>query len=232
MNPESHPLKTRSLSTPRAGLWLAASLVLTPAVDHAAPIRGLYSTGVNTVDFTVNNSAVGYTALRLDPLRLGALRGAGCALRIASQPRGSTVLAGATVRLTVVADGCPPLGYQWKRDGTDLPGATQATLELAAVTGNHTGDYTDPNPTGLRIDGLRADGLKGMAAPPMLAIARSGADLRVTWPSSATGFKLHSTSSLAPPAWSEVNAPVKIEGALNVVTITPGLAPAFYRLQQ
>lgn len=363
--------------------------------------------GANTVEFKINNASLGYTALRLDPLRLGALRGTGCKLRIAAQPNGSTVFAGATVTLAVVADGCPPVTYQWQRDGQDLPGRTTASFELPGITsasggsytvvvrdstgvtlasepavvavldpipglfntgvdatskaaedgsvdlhyqlatnphdpaskdaivedstlwpivagpwlavtetskwigplaanagapgeytyrttfvvpadfdpasvrvegfwtsdnnapdivvnGNSTGisitgDFTiltkftltsgfrsgtntldflvanagtEPNPTGLRIEGIRADGRRGVATPPSLAIARTPTGASVSWPVSATGFKLYSTPSLGTPAWTEVNAPVTIEGDRNVVAITPAAAATFHRLQK
>lgn len=98
--------------------------------------------GANTVEFKVNNASAGYTALRVDPLRLGALRGSGCKLRLAAQPKGATVFAGATVTLAVAADGCPPLRYQWKRDGQDLAGRTTAGFELANISAAQGGAYT------------------------------------------------------------------------------------------
>ena len=362
--------------------------------------------GVNLVEFKVNNASAGYTALRLDPLRLGALKGAGCKLRIATQPADTTAFAGATVKLTVVADGCPPLRYQWQHNGTDLPGRTEATLELANVTGSQSGTYTvlvtdttgslsssparlvvlepipglfntgvdatgkpledgavdphyrlttnpqDPssqdamvedstawpivdgpwlansetskwigpglsataaagdyvyratftipadfdlatvrvtgqwtsdnnatdilvngtgtgiintgafgalsaftiatgfrtgentlafaisnpgteaNPTGLRIEGIRADGAKGVAPAPALSVTRTPDGVRLAWPTASSGFQPYATPSLATPAWAPVNAPVKVEGTENYVLVVPAKATEFFRLQR
>ncbi|MDP3069352.1 MAG: immunoglobulin domain-containing protein [Opitutaceae bacterium] len=57
-------------------------------------------------------------------------------------PAAQTVTAGAAVTLTVTAGGRTPLTYQWKRDGSDLPGATAATLTIAAAQPGDAGAYT------------------------------------------------------------------------------------------
>ena len=51
------------------------------------------------------------------------------------------VLDGAPAIFTVQATGSQPLGYQWQFNGTNIPGATQATLDLAAVTASDGGSY-------------------------------------------------------------------------------------------
>lgn len=61
---------------------------------------------------------------------------------ITTQPESRTVTAGAPVTFTVEASGTPPLRYQWRKDGADLPGATGATLSLANAQSAHAGSYT------------------------------------------------------------------------------------------
>jgi hypothetical protein len=58
------------------------------------------------------------------------------------QPRSITVLEGslATFRVTV-SGGIPPIQYQWRRDGADLAGATQAQFSVVAATAT-AGTYT------------------------------------------------------------------------------------------
>src|SRR6185503_14557820 len=49
---------------------------------------------------------------------------------ITQQPTGRTVRAGSDVTLSAAASGTPPMLYQWNHSGTDIPGATNATLFL------------------------------------------------------------------------------------------------------
>mgnify|MGYP002389471278 CR=1 FL=1 len=51
---------------------------------------------------------------------------------ITGQPTGRTVVPGATVTFRVEA-GPGTVSYQWRRDGANLPGATNATFTLAAA---------------------------------------------------------------------------------------------------
>jgi alpha-tubulin suppressor-like RCC1 family protein len=51
------------------------------------------------------------------------------------------VLAGATAVFSVAATGSQPLHYQWQLNGTNIAGATQATLIVAAVTTASAGSY-------------------------------------------------------------------------------------------
>jgi uncharacterized repeat protein (TIGR03803 family) len=68
--------------------------------------------------------------------------------RILMQPAGLTTLAGATVKLSVLAQGTAPLAYQWQFNGTDLAdggnisGALSPTLSLTSVATNQSGSYT------------------------------------------------------------------------------------------
>ena len=62
---------------------------------------------------------------------------------------------------------------------------------------------------------------------PALAIARSGANLIVSWPADVAGFTLETTEILGGPTWKPVSGVVG-----NAATITPGAAQAFYRLRQ
>lgn len=54
----------------------------------------------------------------------------------------ATATAGSTVTISVAHDGTAPFTYQWRKDGVDLPGATNATLLLVNVTRADAGAYT------------------------------------------------------------------------------------------
>ncbi|MCX7750745.1 MAG: immunoglobulin domain-containing protein [Candidatus Bipolaricaulota bacterium] len=62
--------------------------------------------------------------------------------QITAQPEPQSACPGASVLLTVSASGTPPLSYQWKKNGADVPGATTAVLTLSPFTEAHVGTYT------------------------------------------------------------------------------------------
>lgn len=61
---------------------------------------------------------------------------------ITSQPQSVAVTVGNTVNFNVVSTGSVPLSYQWKKNGSNLSGATSATLTLSNVQIADAGDYT------------------------------------------------------------------------------------------
>lgn len=66
----------------------------------------------------------------------------GTAVSLVSHPANSTNNAGNNVTLSVAATGTPPLLYQWQFNGSDLPGATNASLVLNNLQTNNTGVYS------------------------------------------------------------------------------------------
>ncbi len=70
--------------------------------------------GPNTIDFKLNNAAVGYTGLRVDNLRaLGDALPDGTAPFIVEQPQSKALLIGERATFSVRANGSPTLEYQW-----------------------------------------------------------------------------------------------------------------------
>lgn len=61
---------------------------------------------------------------------------------ITTQPAGLSISAGSSATFSVTATGEGTLTYQWKKDGTLIPGATSATYAIASVTSGHAGNYT------------------------------------------------------------------------------------------
>jgi hypothetical protein len=61
---------------------------------------------------------------------------------ITQQPRSQMVAARARLTLQVTAAGSPPLSYQWRKDGKDRAGATNAELVLKWALLGDTGRYT------------------------------------------------------------------------------------------
>jgi hypothetical protein len=74
-------------------------------------------------------------------------RGAGKCLTpvpasIVAQPANQTVTAGQTATFTVGPSGTSPFGYQWIFKGTNIPGATAASLVLTNVQISQAGSYS------------------------------------------------------------------------------------------
>ena len=61
---------------------------------------------------------------------------------ITAQPQNQSVPPGSSVTFSVTAAGAEPLRYQWRRDGVDLAGATNAELALENVQLAQGGRYT------------------------------------------------------------------------------------------
>lgn len=61
--------------------------------------------------------------------------------RITQHPVGETACYGSSVTFNVSAAGYGTLSYQWRKDGVDIAGATQASYTIASVEPVHTGDY-------------------------------------------------------------------------------------------
>ncbi|HWS87967.1 MAG TPA: immunoglobulin domain-containing protein [Pyrinomonadaceae bacterium] len=67
---------------------------------------------------------------------------AGEAPSITTQPVSQTVPAGANVSFSVSAEGTAPLGYQWRKNGAPISGATLPTLNLNGVQSGDAGNYS------------------------------------------------------------------------------------------
>jgi len=61
---------------------------------------------------------------------------------VTTQPTAQTVVAGGSATFTVVASGTPAPTYQWKKDGTAISGATNATYTIASTVAADAGSYS------------------------------------------------------------------------------------------
>jgi hypothetical protein len=60
---------------------------------------------------------------------------------VVTHPSGTSVFLGDTVTLTAAFNGATPLTYQWQKNNAAIPGATNTSLTLSAVTSNDSGLY-------------------------------------------------------------------------------------------
>ena len=72
----------------------------------------------------------------------GASYGGGLPPTITQQPADVTTLATLSASFTVVASGAGPLTYQWRFNGSPIPGATSSILNLSSVSTSQDGIYS------------------------------------------------------------------------------------------
>lgn len=124
------------LTNPNEGAFGA----LIPFTINLTNVPGLIA-GVNTVDFVVNNGAVGFTGLRVDITSAGGLIPPNTPPHIAVQPLGGNGPHNGTFTLAVGASGSAPLTYQWYKGEDLLEDETGATLVLDITDATPAGDY-------------------------------------------------------------------------------------------
>jgi hypothetical protein len=83
----------------------------------------------------------------LSEAQLLALYGAGSGVSgfapsIETEPSTVLIYNGSSTEFSVDANGTPPLSYQWQLDGTNIPGATSATLNVSDADAATSGSYT------------------------------------------------------------------------------------------
>ena len=115
---------------------------------------------------------------------INVLTGASCADKfmavamvpaISVQPIDRVVQPGTNVSLTVEATGSAPLHYQWRRGGTAVTGATDATLTLTSVQFANVGTYdvVVSNTAGSATSAPATLSLTGLLAPEITTQPKS-----------------------------------------------------------
>lgn len=135
---------------------LGSSISFTVAASGTSPFNyqwqknGADINGANSDTLSLSNvqdaDAAVYTVVVSNAA--GSVTSGGAALAVITppsisiQPEPQTVNAGATANFFVSAGGTAPLSYQWRKDGSDIPGATSASLAVAGVQDGDAGTYT------------------------------------------------------------------------------------------
>ena len=103
------------------------------------------------LDYNLENKSAAQAALNVgtpyrtsdhDPVLIGITLVPAQAPQVAVGPTSQTANTGSTVVFSVTVTGTPRLTYQWKKDGTDIPGATDSTLTLTNLSPAAAGSYS------------------------------------------------------------------------------------------
>ncbi len=114
----------------------SGQIVMQAKVNASAPI-GQVLTNVAQIYSSENdlnmadNSAVALTSVVCGE----------AAAAVLSSPAAVTVCPGESATFSTTAVGPGPLAYQWRKDGTEIAGATDPTFTIAAVSSNDVGSY-------------------------------------------------------------------------------------------
>jgi len=134
---------------------------------------------------------------------------------ITAQPTDAAVAVGGNATFSVSATGTPAPTYQWRKDGANLSGATNATLTIASAQAGSAGSYTVlvsnsagnilSNPASLTVESPPANIAPSITLQPISASVAVGA---------AVSFSVNATGTPA-PTYQWLKNGSAISGATN-----------------
>ena len=98
--------------------------------SYTTPVTAIGDSGA-VFSVVVSNSAGGVTSSSATLTVVAVL--------ITTQPSAQSVVAGQTASFTVTATGTAPLTYQWRKNGTDISGATSSSYTTPAISSADNG---------------------------------------------------------------------------------------------
>lgn len=106
-------------------------------------------------------------------------------LILVGQPCSRTNETGTTATFSVVAGGTEPIGYQWRFQGTNVVGQTNATLVLTGVTTNVAGLY---DVVVTNVWGSLTSGVATLMVVPVLTLGEAVDAPLLTWENGGSGL--------------------------------------------
>ena len=141
---------------------------------------------------------------------------------ITNQPASGTVSSGGTATLTVGVAGTPPFTYQWQFNGTNLSGATNASLSIANFSVANAGGYS------VTVSNSVAGVTSRIATLASVDIAMFSGVI-VNGPL-GSNYLIQAASSLAPTIWTTLtNVALPAQPYIYIDYNSPTNAKQFYR---
>ncbi|HSA03374.1 MAG TPA: immunoglobulin domain-containing protein, partial [Candidatus Paceibacterota bacterium] len=200
---------------------VASNNVLVDKVDYRddspwpAGSDGLGFSLQRRIESAYGNDPANWIAARPSP---GAALDAGTEPVILAEPTNQTAQPGATVSFSVEANGPPPLQYQWRFKGENLPGAVARQLILTNVQLAQSGEYEIVVSTPSRST-VSAAAVLQVGTPP--AIVQSPLS-RSVWPGETVTFSVIALSrSPLQYTWRRNGTP--LNGAVRSSLLLPNV---------
>jgi len=147
---------------------------------------------------------------------------------------------GSSVMLMATASGTPPWSFQWRKNGAEIPGATNSTLSLVNLQLDKAGGYTFilSNAVGAvtsQVARLIVRSPVNEPAPKLtIRLENNPPSVVLEWPLNAEGYELEAAHSLTHPLWT-TNVPALSSGIHDGtwrVTVDTAAPSQFYRLRK
>lgn len=151
---------------------------------------------------------------------------------IVQQPSES-LIQGQSATLSVVVSGTQPMTYQWQDNGTNIPGATNATYTISDVQLSNAGSYTVTvaNPAGSMTTTAAAITVSLFA---ITGIELQGSNAVITWTAPPGSTNYVQASSNLTGNYTNISPPLTMTGSMtNYMDIgaVSGSSPRFYRIE-
>jgi hypothetical protein len=163
-----------------------------------------------------------------------AVRFSYCAVQtplIVAQPQSQPARVGTNVRFTVGASG-GSLSYQWRFNGSAIPGATQSACGLTSIQATNAGSYTVyiSNPVGNALSGAAVLTAVPPARPLVSSCALCNGRLQLQISGeSGVSYLVQSTTNFV--SWSSLTNLSSPDGLLQFTDPVVDLPQRFYRVQ-
>jgi Immunoglobulin I-set domain/Immunoglobulin domain len=149
---------------------------------------------------------------------------------IETQPEARKVMMGSTTSFSVSVSGTPPLHYQWRWNGTDLPNATNATYLIQWVAATNAGSYSVVVTNGAGSV-TSSNALLAVIVPPKLALqVWAGYPVLSLEGMLSSNFVVQYTTNVAGTNWMNLRSLPNLQTS-PYLFLDPGAAgqPRFYR---
>jgi autotransporter-associated beta strand protein len=130
---EANLVATTTLSSDMTG---SATAVLIVGNENRAAFGESFGGSTGTTTNYIDEVRISRVAREADEMLF-----AGEILTFSVNPSNTVAAVGQPVTLSARAQGIPPITYQWRHYGTNLPGATNTTYSIAAATADDGGTY-------------------------------------------------------------------------------------------